>query len=135
MVFDYQKSRAREGPETFLKEFRGTLQTDGYTAYNKLGEGDSITLLACMAHERRCFEKALENDRVNSTRSCDFTEVIAKFNRMNKHMILNRYQLINIAKNILIEFSKNGIEENKYFDNFNDYKNWINTDHMIFLGH
>jgi len=61
-VFDYRHSRGREGPKSFLENFKGYLQTDGYTAYEKLGPPQKITLLACMAHARRKFEKALDND-------------------------------------------------------------------------
>lgn len=63
VVFDYRQSRGREGPDDFLKNFSGHLQTDGYTAYNDLKHKDKITQLACMAHARRNFEKALDNDR------------------------------------------------------------------------
>lgn len=59
-VFDYRHSRGREGPKRFLQNFTGNLQTDGYSAYNNLGI--KIKLLACMAHARRKFEKALDND-------------------------------------------------------------------------
>ncbi len=61
VLFDYQKTRGREGPEEFLKNFSGHLQTDGYTAYTNL-KNKSIVLLACMAHARRKFEHALDND-------------------------------------------------------------------------
>lgn len=61
-VFDYRHSRSREGPKSFLENFKGYLQTDGYTGYEKLGPPQKITLLACMAHARRKFEQALEND-------------------------------------------------------------------------
>ena len=62
-VFDYQPSRSSKGPKDFLHHFQGTLQTDGYTAYNEIGKRKGITLLACMAHARRYFEKALDNDQ------------------------------------------------------------------------
>jgi len=72
-VFDYQPSRSREGPEKFLQNFQGSLQTDGYTAYDGFGKQEGITLLACMAHARRYFEKALDNDR---ERACHALKVI-----------------------------------------------------------
>jgi len=62
VCFDYRKSRGREGPATFLKGFTGTLQTDGYGAYDKFNENPQISLLGCMAHARRKFEQALDND-------------------------------------------------------------------------
>ncbi len=54
VVFDFRMGRGRTaGPGQFLKGFRGKLQCDGYSAYDKLGEG--ITFVACMAHIRRKF--------------------------------------------------------------------------------
>jgi transposase len=64
VCFDYQKTRGREGPDELLKNFVGHLQTDGYTAYNNLKNGANITQLACMAHARRKFEHAKDNDPV-----------------------------------------------------------------------
>lgn len=62
VVFDYRETRGREGPKKFLKDFAGHLQTDGYIAYENLAPPGRIPLLACMAHARRRFEKALDND-------------------------------------------------------------------------
>lgn len=53
VVVDFQMSRGRDGPREFLKGFRGTLQSDGYGVYDKLGEG--ITYAGCLAHVRRKF--------------------------------------------------------------------------------
>ncbi len=61
VCFDYHKGRGREGPRSFLEDFKGSLQTDGYAAYDEFGRGNKITLLACMAHARRKFEQALDN--------------------------------------------------------------------------
>jgi transposase len=62
VLFDYRKTRGREGPDEFLENYRGYLQTDGYTAYNNLKNHSNITLLACMAHARRKFDHARDND-------------------------------------------------------------------------
>jgi transposase len=56
VVFDFQMGRGRDGPEKFLLGFRGTLQCDGYAAYDQLGEG--IVYAGCMAHARRGFVEA-----------------------------------------------------------------------------
>jgi transposase len=42
---------------------RGTLQADGYSAYEAFEKQPGITLLACMAHARRKFDEALKNDQ------------------------------------------------------------------------
>lgn len=62
VCFDYQKSRSRAGPQAFLENFNGALQTDGYGGYNIFENHSKVTLLACMAHARRYFEHALDND-------------------------------------------------------------------------
>jgi transposase len=62
VCFDYRKSRSRDGPKVFLEKFHGAIQTDGYMAYDIFDRCNGITLLACMAHARRKFEQALDND-------------------------------------------------------------------------
>ncbi|MCF8389792.1 MAG: transposase [Bacteroidales bacterium] len=34
ILFVFQKTRSQKGPQKILNDFTGTLQTDGYTAYN-----------------------------------------------------------------------------------------------------
>ncbi len=62
VLFDYRKSRGMEGPDEMLKAFAGHLQTDGYSAYDHFEKQPKITLLACMAHARRKFQHAQENN-------------------------------------------------------------------------
>ena len=56
-------SRAGYVPETFLKEYHGYLQTDGYQGY--LSVNDDIIHVGCLAHARRYYADALEvlNDK------------------------------------------------------------------------
>jgi transposase len=60
--FDYHKSRGMEGPDAFLSGFKGYLQSDGYSVYDHF-QSKNITLTACMAHARRYFEHALDQDK------------------------------------------------------------------------
>jgi transposase len=65
VLFEWQVSRAREGPEKFLKSFRGKLQTDGYAAYESLAkERDDLVLVGCWAHCRRGFHEALAESKL-----------------------------------------------------------------------
>jgi transposase len=65
VLFEWQVSRAREGPEKFLKSFRGKLQTDGYAAYESLAkERDDLILVGCWAHCRRGFHEALAESKL-----------------------------------------------------------------------
>jgi hypothetical protein len=65
-LFEYKSGRSREGPNTFLKEYAGVLQVDGYAGYNDLAAKDTITRAACMAHVRRKFDEALSYNKVTS---------------------------------------------------------------------
>jgi len=62
VLFDYRPGRSRAGPTEILKDFSGHLQTDGYSAY-EIFDTNQITLFNCMAHARRKFEHALDNDK------------------------------------------------------------------------
>ena len=59
VYFDYHKSRGREGPEEILRNFTGTLQTDGYAVYPNVA-GKAHAHAGCMAHARRKFVNALK---------------------------------------------------------------------------
>ena len=63
VFFDYQEGRGREGPTEILQNFKGYLQTDGYVAYDVFDKKENITQLHCMAHARRMFNDALDNDK------------------------------------------------------------------------
>ena len=67
VLFDYQEGRGREGPVEILKDFTGYLQTDGYVAYDIFAKRQGITLIHCMAHARRMFNDALDNDEQRAT--------------------------------------------------------------------
>lgn len=63
VIFKYHQSREKSVPQEILKDFIGCLQTDGYAGYDQLGKRTDITHLGCMAHARRKFEVALDNDQ------------------------------------------------------------------------
>ena len=63
VLFDYRHGRSRQGPSELLKNFKGYLQSDGYVVYDSFEKKEGITLLNCMAHARRGFEKALDYDK------------------------------------------------------------------------
>jgi transposase len=67
VLFEYQRGRNKEGPAKMLEDFKGFLQTDGYAAYNQFYHRDGIKMLHCMAHARRYFKEAEDNDKQRST--------------------------------------------------------------------
>jgi len=68
-VYDYTPTRRREGPEEFLKAFRGYLQADAYSGYDHFYEEPErgIDEVACWAHARRKHYEAQSSDLMRST--------------------------------------------------------------------
>jgi transposase len=56
-VYDYTASRKRDGPQQFLKDYRGVLQADAFGGYDGifLKSNGRIVEAACCAHARRKF--------------------------------------------------------------------------------
>lgn len=67
VYFDYRKGRGSEGPLEMLNDFEGYLQTDGYGVYPQFALKENVTQIACWAHARRYFEKALDYNKVNAS--------------------------------------------------------------------
>ena len=56
VLFDWQPSRRADHPRDFLKDFSGTVVTDGYQVYHKLGkERPDLNVAGCWIHARRPF--------------------------------------------------------------------------------
>ena len=144
ILFDYNKGRSKEVPEEFFKEFTGTLQSDGYKAYRSLTTKGNITLLGCMAHARRYFEKALDND---PKRADHILLLIQKLYRMERTLkqrnasidlikrcrvryalpILNELELYLITeKNNVLPKSSIGIAINYTLNIYQNLKQYIN---------
>ena len=50
--------RSGEGPSDVLRQFRGTLQTDAYTGYDKVVKDRELVTAGCLTHARRRFVDA-----------------------------------------------------------------------------
>lgn len=89
VLFDYRQSRGREGPEEMLKDFKGYLQTDGYPLYDFFKQKEHITVLHCMAHARRMFYDALENDAARADHALQQFGLLYDIERKAKQRSLN----------------------------------------------
>jgi transposase len=64
VFFHYDNgSRSQQTVKNLLEPFKGYLQSDGYSAYNVFEEKVGVCLVACLAHIRRHFETALDENR------------------------------------------------------------------------
>lgn len=55
VVFEFTNSRRRDGPESFLEGYRGYLQADAFSGYDRIYAGGDVIEVACWAHARRKF--------------------------------------------------------------------------------
>jgi len=84
VLFEYQRGRNKEGPAKMLKDFKGFLQTDGYAAYDQFSHREGIQMLHCMAHARRYFKEAQDNDRERSTYALQLFQDVYEVERQIK---------------------------------------------------
>jgi transposase len=60
-VYDYTPDRSRDGPERFLGDYCGYLQSDAYSGYDRL-HARGVVEVGCWAHARRRFFDARSSD-------------------------------------------------------------------------
>lgn len=98
VLFDYQEGRGREGPVEILKDFKGYLQTDGYVAYDIFAKREGITLIHCMAHARRMFNDALDNDEERAVHALKEIQKLYTIERSCKEDQLNFEQVKEVRR-------------------------------------
>ena len=96
--FDYQEGRGREGPVAVLKDFKGYLQTDGYAVYDFFKEEKDITVLHCMAHARRMFFEAKENDKPIAEYALEQIGLLYTIERKAKEQQLDQEQILQLRQ-------------------------------------
>ena len=92
VLFDYQPTRGEPGPKRILDGFKGYLQTDGYGVYQKIGARKGVVHLACWAHVRREFEKALSNDRERAEQALTWIQGLYAIERQAREKNLSPTQ-------------------------------------------
>jgi len=58
VLYQYHPSRAGDVAHTFLRDYNGAVQTDGYSGYNFLDSKSTVVHVGCWAHARRKFMEA-----------------------------------------------------------------------------
>lgn len=81
VLYEYQKTRNTSHPREFLKDYRGTVVTDGYQVYHTLEkEREDLKIAGCWSHARRRFAavvKALGEEKAKGTLAYDALKQIA----------------------------------------------------------
>ena len=98
ILFDYRQGRRREGPMEILKDFKGHLQTDGYAVYDLFKDNKDITVLHCMAHARRMFFEAQDNDLPRATYAMEEIQKLYAIERRAKEENLHPEQILTLRQ-------------------------------------
>ena len=117
VVFDYRPGRAAKFPKEFLKDFQGHLQTDGYDAYSFIEREEGLVHHGCMAHARRKFFDAMNNDKKRSKQMLDLIGelyAIEKQARESTMSIDQRYHLRQEKAKPFMQEIKAWLDENVY---------------------
>jgi len=62
VLYDFTRTRSKQGPHSFLSGYRGYLQADAYSGYDGLYK-NGVKEVACLAHLRRYFFEASEQEQ------------------------------------------------------------------------
>ena len=103
VCFDYRQGRGREGPEEFLKDVHGALQTDGYAAYNSFEKSGKLILLSCMAHARRKFDQAKDGDRERAEQALKLFQALYEVEREAREQNLSYDERKTLRQNKSVE--------------------------------
>jgi transposase len=66
ILFDYDPSRSGRVAWRLTQDFKGYLQSDGFSGYEVVGKREGIVHVGCLAHARRKFDEALKAQPVGN---------------------------------------------------------------------
>lgn len=91
-LYEYQPGRSSIYPKEFLKDFRGTLVTDGYRVYHKLADDSEgeLVVAGCWAHAKRKFAEIVNAIGPGSTSYAPAEEAVKRISTI--------YHVDNMAK-------------------------------------
>lgn len=83
VVFDFTRTRERDGPAEFLRGFQGYLQADAYSGYDGIYAGKQVKEVACWVHARRYWHQASDNDPKRANQALSY---IARLSQVEKQL-------------------------------------------------
>ena len=112
-VYEYDQSRGQTAPRTFLQDYKGYLQTDGYAVYDVLPNKE-IKLVNCMAHARRYFFDAQDNDKQRAVWMLDKLQELYEIEKFAREQKLTHHQRLHLR-------------QEKSLPILNEMESWLNT--------
>jgi transposase len=65
ILFNYEPTRSGKVAWRLTEDFKGYLQSDGFSGYEAVGKRDGVVHVGCLAHARRKFDEALKAQRAD----------------------------------------------------------------------
>jgi len=84
VLFDYTPNRSRAGPEAFFGDYKGFIQADGYSGYDRIFESPDRHEVGCWMHARRYFFKASEVSSVKDPQAIEALAMIRLLYKIEK---------------------------------------------------
>ena len=116
IVYDYTGNRSREGPEEFLRGYKGYLQADAYAAYDAMFKNPKryLTEVACWAHSRRYFFEAQTSDLCRATVMLAYIQLLYEVEREARNATAEQRRELRQAKSRpILENIKNYLQTEK----------------------
>jgi len=99
LYFHYDEgSRSQRVVIDLLKDFKGAVQSDGYSAYCIYEKKKDVLLLGCWAHARRKFEESLKNDPQRAKFALEQIQLLYRLERQAEEENMTREQIEAIRK-------------------------------------
>lgn len=113
VLMQYIKTKEKKNIYNALKDIKGHLQVDGNVSYEELAQVGVLTLMHCMAHARRYFEKALDYDQQKAAVGMNFIKALYQIEREIKERPVEQKKETRIKKAIpILNKFKIWLEEN-----------------------
>jgi transposase len=117
VVYDYSPNRQQKWAMEFLKNYKGYLQADAYTGYDKIYAAGNIIEVACMAHARRKFFDIVQtNNKITKTKEGLAVTALNYIGRL--------YRIERRIRD-LIPIAKKAIRKREATPILKDYKKWL----------
>jgi transposase len=111
-VFDFTRTRQRDGPQQFLAGYQGYLHADAFSGYDRLYLPDPLTAaariieVACNAHARRKFYEARSSAALGSHQALAYYAQLYELERRAKALDFNEDQTLQLRQELALPILK-----------------------------
>ena len=124
VLFNYETTRSGAVAWRLLEDFRGFLQSDGYSGYIAVGLRDGMVHIGCLAHARRKFDEALKARKLSGKGATGKGGLAAE----GLALIQKIYRIEKIARDAkLTPDQRKQLREEKARPVWNELRQWLDA--------